>query len=314
MEIVRGLHNLRERHHGCALTIGNYDGMHLGHQAVMADLRRRADALGLPATVMSFEPTPREFFAPESAPPRLASMRERIEDFAAHGVDRLVYVRFDEAFAALSPAVFVEDLLVARLGARVVLVGRDFRFGASRAGDTELLAAYGREHGFEFAPVPTVSRHGERVSSTRVRAALAGGELGLAAELLGRPYRMSGRVAGGARLGRTLDVPTANLPIRRRPAPAFGVYAVRARLADGRLVDGAANLGTRPTVNGTGCLLEVHLLDFHEDLYGQRMEVYFHEYLRSEERFETTEALREQMLSDIDQARAVLANTRAESP
>lgn len=307
MEVVRGLHNLRDRHRGCVLTIGNYDGIHLGHRAVLEDLKSRAEAASLPAVLMTFEPMPLEFFRPEKAPARLSTLREKIEDVAALGLDRLLCVRFDAAFAAITPEAFIEDLLVRRLGMQLVMVGEDFRFGAGRAGDPALLARYAAKHGYEVSPMPAVVRDNERVSSTRVRTALAEGAPGRAAELLGAPYRMSGRVVVGQRLGRTLGVPTINIPVRRRPAPAWGVYAVRVRLADGRLVDGAASLGTRPTVGGSSCLLEVYLLDFSGDVYGQHVDVLFHTYLRGEVHFESTDILRTQMLEDIENARAVLS-------
>lgn len=311
MEVIRGLHNLRDCHRGCALTIGNYDGIHLGHQAVMTDLKARAETLSLPTMLMTFEPTPLEFFQPANAPARLASLREKIEDVATAGLDRLLCVRFNRSFAALSPEAFIEKLLVRRLGARLVMVGQDFRFGARRAGDPALLRTFADQYDFEVAPMPAVMRDGERVSSTRVREALANGAPRRAAALLGREYRIAGRVTIGDRLGRTLGVPTINLPIHRKPAPAYGVYAVRVRLPGGCFVDGAANLGTRPTVDGTACLLEVHLLEFSGDLYGRRVDVYFHDYLRREVRFESTDALRTQMQADIEQARATLSAQRS---
>ena len=292
---------------GCVLTIGNYDGIHRGHQAIFERVRERAAAGGGAATVMTFEPKPAEFFAGAQAPVRLSSLRESIEDIAACGIQRLLALRFDRAFAALTPAQFVQQLLVAHLNVREVFVGEDFRYGHQREGDFDSLSAAGRQHGFAVSRVPTVTIDGERVSSTRVRAALADGRVDDANALLGRAYRISGRVAPGAQLGRTLDVPTANLIMHRRPAPRYGVYAVQVQLADGRRRAGAANLGTRPTVDGRRCLLEVHLLDFNEDIYGQRVQVHFHEFLRSEARFESVEALRTQMLADIERTRRVMA-------
>lgn len=306
LELVRGAHNLRERHRGCVLTVGNYDGFHLGHQAVLARLREAGAARGLPCALLTFEPMPREFFDPAGAPPRLASLREKAEDAAGLGLDRLVCARFDGRFAALSPEAFVRDLIVDGLGARHVLVGEDFRFGRKRAGDMDKLTALGREHGFEAASVPAVIEAGERVSSTRVRAALAAGEPESAARLLGRPYRISARVRAGARLGRTLGIPTANLRIARKPAPRFGVYAVEAVLDDGSALPAAANLGVRPTVNGRDCLLEVHLLDYAGDLYGRRLSVRFRHFLRPETRFDDTGALRAQMLADIERVRSLM--------
>lgn len=315
MELVRGIHNLKARHRGCVLTIGNYDGLHLGHQAVLAQLNEAAAERGLPSALLTFEPMPLEFFDPEAAPPRLASFREKAEDAAGLGLDRLVCARFDRCFAAMTPEDFVRDLIVRDLRASYVLVGEDFRFGRERAGDIDLLTELGREHGFEMAPMPTVVEDGGRVSSTRVREALAAGEPGQAARLLGRPYRISGRVRLGAQLGRTLGIPTANLRVTRKPAPRFGVYAVEVAIDDGRVVPAAANLGVRPTVNGRDCLLEVHLLDFDGDLYGQRLSVRFRHFLRPEARFDSTEALRVQMLDDIERVRSLLtASTHPPEP
>lgn len=306
MQVIRGLHNLRPEHHGCALSIGNFDGVHLGHQKVLARLRERARSLRLPSMVMTFEPTPMECFNPQQAPARLATLRETIQDIAKLKVDRLLCVRFDQRFADLSAQAFAADLLAQRLGIAELMVGEDFRFGAQRAGDLSLLRAQGERCGFSVAPMPTVMVDGARVSSTRVRQALAEGDPLLAERLLGRAYRISGRVAYGAQLGRTLNVPTANIALRRKPAPRYGVYAVYVELPDGRRVAGAANLGVRPTVDGKQCLLEVHLLDFNEHLYGQRLNVYFRAYIRPEVRFADTQALRTQMLADIEQVRALL--------
>lgn len=307
MELVRGLHNLRPRHHGCVLTVGSYDGFHRGHQAVLAKLREVAAAFDLPSTLLTFEPMPREFFDPGNAPARLADFREKVEDAAGLGLERLVCARFDRRFAAMPPEAFVRELLVDGLGVRYLLVGEDFRFGRERAGDVSLLRRLGDVLGFETASLPAVLEGGERISSTRVRRALAAGEPERAARLLGRPYRIGGRVRPGAMLGRTLGIPTANLRVTRKPAPRFGVYAVEAVLEDGRVLPAAANLGVRPTVNGRGCLLEVHLLDYAGDLYGRRLEVRFRHFLRPEKRFHDTGALRTQMRADIDRVRILMA-------
>ncbi len=310
MEFVRRVSALPPAGRGCVLTIGNFDGVHRGHQAIIQRLTALAATHDLPATLLTFDPTPLEFFKPEAAPARLSSLREKIQDTARYGLHRLVRARFDERFAAQLPTEFVRSLLVGQLGVAAVMVGADFRFGRDRAGDLAMLEKLGRECDFEVLRVPTVSVDGQRVSSTRVREALAAGQPDVAETLLGRPYRVCGRVIRGQRLGRSLGVPTANLDLQRKVAPCHGVYAVRVRLADGRMVDGAASLGTRPTVNGQGCLLEVHLLDFNEDLYGTRIEVFFHAFLRGEARFDSTSALRDAMMADIDHARALLARAR----
>lgn len=307
MQIIRGFHNLRQRHRGCVMTIGNYDGVHRGHQAVLEALKRKGRAASLPALVMTFEPTPQEFFAPGTAPARLSSLREKIEDMAAFGVNRVLCARFDARMAALPPERFIRDYLVDGLGARFVVVGDDFRFGHNRAGDFALMRTLGERYGFEVASLQTFSNGCARVSSTRVREALAAGDTDTAAALLGRPYRVTGRVVGGQRLGRKLGFPTANLRFGRRPAPAFGVYAVSVRVRPDTPRAALASFGTRPTVNGRDCLLEVYVLDFGEDLYGRRLDVEFLKFLRPEARFDTLDALTAQMHRDEDEARAFFA-------
>ncbi|MGH8459459.1 MAG: riboflavin biosynthesis protein RibF, partial [Nevskiales bacterium] len=222
MELIRGLHNLRARHHGCVATIGNYDGVHRGHRAVLDQLTEQSRCLGLPSTVMIFEPTPREFFAPGQAPPRIASPREKLEDLAGTGVERALCVRFDARFAALSPRDFITRILVDGLGVRYLAVGDDFRFGHRREGDFALLQEAGKTQGFEVCNLPAYCLDGVRVSSTRSREALAAGDMRLVRQLLGRPYRIGGRVVSGQRLGRKLGVPTVNLPLYQRRAIRYG--------------------------------------------------------------------------------------------
>jgi riboflavin kinase/FMN adenylyltransferase len=306
MELIRGLHNLRARHRGCVATIGNYDGVHRGHQAVLGRLAAEARKHGLPATVMIFEPMPREFFAPDKAPPRISSLREKLEDLDAAGADRVLCVRFDARFAGLSPQAFVTNVLVDGLGVRYLEVGDDFRFGHHREGDFRLLQEAGRKQGFEVEHLPAFCLDGERVSSTRVREALVAGDMPQAARLLGRPYRIDGRVVGGRRLGRELGVPTANLALHQRRAIRYGVYVARVDTAAGRALPAAVNIGVRPSVPGTDCLLEAHLLDYAGDLYGQRIRVHLLQFLRGEARFADLEELRERMEQDIAQARAWL--------
>jgi riboflavin kinase/FMN adenylyltransferase len=305
VELIRGLHNLRSRHRGCVLTIGNYDGMHLGHRAVIADLRSRAEYRGLPVTVMVFEPTPKEFFAPGEAPARLSSLREKLEAMQACGVDRVLCLGFDRRLADMPPADFIQRILVDGLGTHFVAVGDDFRFGKNKAGDFAMLERAGREAGFAVHRHESVERDGGRVSSTRVREALAAGDTALAGRLLGKPYHMSGRVAPGERLGRTLGFPTANLRVHRIPAPRWGVYVVSVRGADpDRAVPGVVSLGVRPTVGGKDCLLEAHLLGFDREIYGRRLKVDFLHFLRDEARFSSVEAMRGQMEQDLVQTRA----------
>lgn len=307
MELIRGRHNLKPRHHGCALTIGNFDGVHLGHQAVIEQLRRGAGERGLPSCVMSFEPHPREFFDPDGAPARLSRLRDKVEALAALDVDRLLLLRFNTRLAGLEPQAFIDELLVAGLGVHHVVVGDDFRFGRGRRGDRAWLAASGPANGFTVETAETCLLDGERVSSTRVRHALAAGDLDAAARLLGGPYTIRGRVIRGERLGRQLGYPTANIPLDRYRLPLSGIFAVIAWDASGRRLPGVANLGWRPTVGGTRPLLEVHAFDFDGDLYGAHLRVQLLVRLRPEERFDSIAAMTERMHEDARRARELLA-------
>ena len=290
-----------------ALTIGNFDGVHNGHQAMLARLVAAARARGLTATVLTFEPHPREFFAPQSAPTRLTSLREKLELLAAHGVDRVHVQRFSAAFAALSPEAFVERMLVGALGARWVLVGDDFRFGAKRAGDFAFLADAARRHGFDLEAMPTVSDGGVRVSSSAVREALARGELARAQALLGRAYSISGRVVHGDKLGRALGFATANVQLKHNRPPLGGIFAVRVHGIDAAPREGVASLGVRPTVHAAGkSVLEVHLFDFTDDLYGAHLRVEFLAKLRDEKKYADLDTLKAQIARDCAAARDVL--------
>jgi riboflavin kinase/FMN adenylyltransferase len=290
-----------------ALTIGNFDGVHNGHQAMLARLTAAARARGLSATVLTFEPHPREFFAPQSAPTRLTSLREKLELLASHGVDRVHVQRFSAAFAALSPEAFVERMLVGALNARWVLVGDDFRFGAKRAGDFAFLADAARRHGFELEAMPTVSDGGVRVSSSAVREALARGELARAQALLGRAYSISGRVVHGDKLGRALGFATANVQLNHNRPPLGGIFAVRVHGIGASPRPGVASLGVRPTVHAAGKpVLEVHLFDFTGDLYGAHLRVEFLAKLRDEEKYADLDTLKAQITRDCATARDVL--------
>ncbi len=306
MELIRGMHNLRERHRGCVATIGNYDGVHRGHQHMIAAVRARASELGVPAVVVTFEPTPREFFAGPAAPSRLTRLREKLQALALYGVDRVVVLRFDRRMQGMGADEFVQRLLVDGLGVRHMVVGHDFHFARRREGTVETLRAAGAVHGFTVAEVGQFLLEGERVSSSLVREALNRGDLGRATRLLGRPYRMAGRVRLGKRLGRTLGYPTANLALQRKVVPLWGIFAVR--VSGAGLVDypAVSSLGTRPTVNGTDPLLEVHLFDFDGDLYGQHLDVDFVARLRDEQKFASLDALVAQMHRDAAAARVLL--------
>jgi riboflavin kinase/FMN adenylyltransferase len=307
VELVRGLHNLRARHRGCAVTIGNFDGVHRGHQAMIACVRAHAQRLALPATVLIFEPSPREFFDSANAPARLTRLREKLVLLARAGVDRCVVLHFNASVQKLRGAEFIE-LLSRELGARAVAIGHDFRFAYCGEADVEVLRAAAPKHGFELDVLPPVMIDGERVSSSRVRVALASGELEHAAHLLGRRYSMCGRVIEGEKLGRKLGYATANIGVHRRVVPLHGIFAVRVHGATDEPRAGVASLGTRPTVSGKGFLLEAHLFDFHGDLYGRHLEVEFVARLREERKFANLEAMVMQMHEDARQARSILGS------
>jgi riboflavin kinase/FMN adenylyltransferase len=292
---------------GCVATIGVFDGLHRGHLEVLRQVRAEAARLGLPSLVFSFEPVPAEVLESRVPPARLMRFREKAEALSGFGIDRFYCPPFDQSLATLSPADFIERLLVATLGVRGLVIGDDFRFGHRRAGSFADLEAGGRRFGFSVARVAGVELDGGRVSSTAVRAALAAGELDRAAALLGRPYAMSGRVVGGQRLGRELGFPTANIRVGRRRCPLDGIFAVRVHGVGPAPVAGVASLGTRPTVAGQEPLLEVHVFDYSGDLYGRRLTIDFIARLRSEARFPDLEALRRQMELDAAEARRVLA-------
>jgi riboflavin kinase/FMN adenylyltransferase len=299
MEFIRGWHNLRPRHRGCIATIGNFDGVHLGHQAVIGQLAEKGEELGLPTQVILFEPQPQEFFQPDDAIPRLTRLREKLQALRRFSVDRVLCLRFTADFSAMQPDEFVRRLLVDGLGVRYLVVGDDFRFGHKRRGDFDMLAAAGRQYGFRVVNMHTVTIDGERVSSTRIRAALADGDLAKAEKLLGRPYRMCGRVAHGDKFGRTLGFPTANIHLHRQATPIKGIFAVEVFGLKTEPVAGAADIGTRPTVGGTRTLLEVFLLDFNEDIYGQYVHVNFLHKFRDEKKFDSLDELRRWIEKDV---------------
>ena len=312
MELIRGHYNLRPEHHGCVATIGNFDGVHLGHVAVLDRLAEKSREFDLPATVISFEPTPLEYFLGAHAPARLTRFREKYELLRAHGLDRMFSLTFDAKLAHMPADQFIERVLVAGLGVKYLVVGDDFRFGRDRAGDFATLVAAGERHGFEVVNMHTYVKHDGRVSSTRVREALAHHDLDLAEHLLGRKYSVRGRVVHGDKRGRTIGFPTANVLLRRKVCPLDGVYAVDipglVAASSDAPVTGVANVGKRPTVGGTRVQLEVHLFDFSGDLYGREVEVRFLKHIRPEQKFESFDALKQQILSDCDTARAFFKN------
>jgi riboflavin kinase/FMN adenylyltransferase len=305
VQVLRGFP--QPSHDRIALTIGNFDGVHRGHQAMLSRLSEAAEDLALPSAVLTFEPHPREFFAPESAPPRLSTLRDKLERFASDGVARVHVARFDSTLAKLSAEEFVEQVLVRKLRVSWILVGDDFRFGRDRVGDLALLREKAEHYSVEA--MPTVTVDGERASSSAVRSALAVGNLEHAAKLLGRPYVMSGHVAHGDKLGRNLGFPTANVALRYKPALS-GIFAVRVHGLGDESRAGVASLGVRPTVkHGAKPLLEVFVFDFDEAIYGRRIAVEFLHKLRDEERYADLDQLTRQIRADVAQARDYFAIT-----
>lgn len=310
MQLVRGLHNLRREHRGCVATIGNFDGVHLGHQSVFRHLMEKGVELNLPTTVVTFEPQPREFFQAATAPARLTRLREKLRAIQEVGVERVVVLEFNKRLAAMPAERFVEELLVEGLGTRFLSVGDDFRFGSGRQGDFELLRRIGQARGFEVENMNTYKLDADRVSSTRIRELLTQGDFETANQYLGRPYGICGRIGHGDKRGRGIGFPTLNINLHRRVSPLRGVYAVKVEGLEAQSVPGVANIGVRPTVEGDPrYLLEVHLFGFDRSVYGEHICVEFVRKLRDEQRFESFDALRRQILLDADAAREALGIT-----
>ena len=311
MEFIRGLQNIKPHHHGCVATIGNFDGVHLGHQAVIRQVMDKARELNLPIVVITFEPQPQEYFCPDDVPARLTRLREKLEVLKDLRVDRVLCLRFDKQLASLTADQFVQQILVEGMGVKYLVVGDDFKFGKGRTGDFDYLTSIAPELGFEVSDTHSFSFAEARVSSTRIRTALETGDLLLAKQMLGREYSMFGRVAHGDKRGRTIGFPTANIFLHRKSSPVYGVYSVQLHSKHpqigGRVVNGIANVGQRPTVGGTRTLLEVHLFDFDSDIYGAYVQVTFLQKIREEKRFESFEALKVQIGRDVEEARAFFA-------
>ncbi|MGL9769492.1 MAG: bifunctional riboflavin kinase/FAD synthetase [Sodalis sp. (in: enterobacteria)] len=303
MELIRGIHNLQPRHHGCMLTIGNFDGFHRGHQALIAELQAESRNRGLATMVMIFEPQPQEHFTGDAAPARLTCLRDKVKYLADAGVDATVCVIFNKRFAALSARAFVTDILVKKMGVRFIGVGDDFRFGAGRQGDFAFLQQAGKEAKFKVMNTVTYTEGGRRISSTAVREALAQDRLEEAEMLLGHSYRLSGRVVHGDALGRTIGFPTANVSLKGRQAPVNGVYTVEVNGLAERSLPGVANIGTRSTVADFRKRLEVHLLDMDKNLYGHYIEVVICTKIRNEKRFASLDDLKQQITNDVVNAR-----------
>ena len=308
MELVHGLHNLRDKHRGCVLTIGKFDGVHLGHKAVLSQLIEQARQRNLPATVMVFEPQPEEVFFPDSAPARLSTLRDKYEALSAIGIDRLICVKFNPTFASQSPETFTEDLLVNRLGVEFLVVGDDFRFGKQRAGDFDMLVEAGQRHGFSVVNTKSMRMADCRVSSTAIREALQHGDFEQANAMLGNPFCINGKVVHGEKRGRTIGFPTANVLLKRLNTPINGVFAVQVTV-ENTVYGGVANIGHRPTVNGTRSQLEVHVFGFSGNLYGRRICVQPVAKLREEKKFESFDKLKQQIVQDAAQAEKLLATS-----
>lgn len=305
MQLIRGLDSLPKAARGCVATIGNFDGLHLGHQSIIKRLKTKAAELGLPSLVVSFEPLPAEFFGRQSSHHRIMNLRDKVIALQTLQVDQFLLIRFNKAFAAMSAESFVTDVLKEKLGVRHLYVGDDFRFGANRQGDFDFLRQH-QDESFTVSATDTLLADGERVSSTRIRQVLKAGELQHATDLLGRPYQVTGRVIRGDQLGRQLGFPTANLNMDAGDIPLRGVYACYAAVDGGVEHPAVINLGTRPTVSGLAFRAEVHLLNLKENLYRQHLSVRFVEKLRDEQQFDSVDALKAQIQQDVKQAETVL--------
>lgn len=297
-----------------ALTIGNFDGVHVGHQAMLTRLKDTASRLGLPACVMTFEPHPREFFSPNQAPARLTSLREKLKLLIQAEVECIHVYRFNDDFARISAEEFITRILNQELSVRWLLVGDDFRFGARRAGDFAMLQAFSAANGFTVEAMPSVNIDGRRVSSTAIRQALAHGDLNTARKLLGRPYSISGRVIGGDKLGRQIGFPTANIQLKYNHPPLSGIFVVAVHGAlqssPTTVLSGVASLGVRPTIHENGKpILEVHLFDFNDEIYGQHLQVDFLHKLRDEEKYANIDTLIRQIEKDVAQAKDFFMTT-----
>lgn len=314
MRIIRGLHNLQDKVAGCVATIGNFDGVHLGHQMVVEQLAKKGRQLNLPAVVIIFEPQPMEFFGKEKVPTRLTRFREKIKQLSQLAVDTVLVIEFNRQFSSLKADEFVNKVLVEGLKVKHLIVGDDFRFGEQRQGDFAFLQKSGDRSGFDVESMDSFLLNNERVSSTLIRDALASGALKKASSYLGRDYSMSGRVVHGKKIGRSINFPTANIKVNRKKSPIQGVFAVRmtglGNSLGNRMLSGVANVGVRPTLEGKNALLlEVHLFDFDGDIYGCHVEVLFIKKIRDEQKFDSLEALKAQIEKDSAAARLATQHT-----
>ncbi|MCD2450321.1 bifunctional riboflavin kinase/FAD synthetase [Methylicorpusculum oleiharenae] len=307
MRVVRGLAHLQPLLKGCVLTIGNFDGLHLGHRALIEKLAEKGRQMNLPVVVIIFEPQPQEYFMGDNAPSRLMRLREKVTQFSTLPVDILLVMKFDMHFANSDAEDFIREVLVAKLNVKHLVVGDDFHFGKARKGNFALLNHKSQEYGFKVEDSQSYRLSGHRISSTLIRDALGEGDLPMAEKMLGRSYSICGRVAYGERVGRTIGFPTANIRLLRRNTPIDGVFAVRVSGLDDTALPGVANVGTRPTVNGASKVtLETHLFDFNRDIYGRQIEVHFIKKIRDERRFESLQELKTQIEKDVTEAKEFL--------
>jgi riboflavin kinase/FMN adenylyltransferase len=305
MRYIRGLQSLKQSDKGCVASIGNFDGLHLGHQKIISNLKKQSKALNLPLTIISFEPLPSEFFMP-NPPARIYPQRDKVRLLKSLGVDNYLCLKFDSEFSNQSPKDFVNHILHKSLNVKYFAVGDDFKFGHQRKGDFQLLKMMGDVNGMQVVDTPTYDLEGERISSTRIRKRLEAGDIQGANKLLGEHYQLSGRVRHGDKRGRTIGFPTLNMKVLDHIAPARGVYAVCVQGLTSEPLRGVANLGARPTVSGTQNRLETHLFDFEGDVYGKYICVELVEFIRAEKKFDDFGELKSQILKDAEQAREIL--------
>ena len=308
MKLIRGIHNFKESLPACVATIGNFDGVHLGHQHVIKQLKAVAEIRNQPTVVLIFEPQPVEFFIPQQAPRRLSRLRDKIKQMTDVGIDYLVCLQFNRTLANLSAQDFVSEILINRLNIKHLVIGDDFCFGKNRSGDFNYLKQCGEQFGFDVENTHTLMIDNERVSSTRIRQCLANDDMISTRQLMGRPYTLSGKVAHGKKLGRQLGFPTINIKMGNRALAVHGIFAVLVKGLDNRVLRGVASIGTRPTVNGTGTILEVYILNFNEQIYGECVDIEFLHKLRNEEKFDSLNALTVQINQDINHAQEYFNN------
>jgi riboflavin kinase/FMN adenylyltransferase len=311
MQLIRGLSHLEPFKNGCVLSIGNFDGLHLGHRAVIRKLVERGKVLGLPVVIMFFEPQPLEYFLGDNAPSRLMRLREKVIEMAKLPVDNLLIVRFNQNFANRDAEQFIEHILIKTLNVKHLVIGDDFHFGKARRGNFAMLKEKGRLNGFTVEDTGSFQLGGLRISSTLIRDALVAGDLKRAEKLLGHCYSVCGRIAHGDKLGRTIGYPTANIRMHRKNTPVNGVFAVTMTGIDGLEFEGVANVGTRPTLDGgSKVILETYLFDFNKEIYGRYVEVHFHQKIRDESRFHSLEELKAQIVKDVAETKKIFAETK----